>query len=429
MKRNVLIVVITAVLMGFAQMCFAGTTQVDALIEKLVEKNILTKTEAIKLKGEIAADEKLAREEGMKQSLPGWVQNLKIKGDLRLRTQWEQRQHAAEERYRGRIRYRLGLESKISDSVVVGAGLASGGADQRSTNQTFENSFQHPDIRLDYAYAEFAPPEVNGLKMAGGKFLMKDYLWTPTDLLWDTDINPEGGSLHYEHDIVKGLTGYVNTGVWIIDENGATDRSDPFLHNIQGGVKVKNENLGVDANLAGVYYGFHGAKAVDLDNDINTNTQRGGVADGVLLYDYDSVGGSAEVSLNKPLGFIGVDQIEHAAIFGDYIYNVDSGEDLNEVDDGYGWALGARFGDKKVTNWGQWQMKYIYAHLEKDAFPDIFPDSERYTGATDMRGHEVIAELGINKNTTVGLDYYQTKRLRASEATEHLFQGDIVFKF
>lgn len=429
MRKNVLITAMVLALLGFAQMCFAGTTQVDALIEKLVEKKILDRNEAIKLKGEIAADEKLAREEGMKQSLPSWVQNLKIKGDLRLRTQWEQRQHAAEERYRGRIRYRLGLESKVSDSVVIGAGLASGADDPRSTNQTFENSFQHPDIRLDYAYAEFTPPEVKGLKMAGGKFLMKDYLWTPTDLLWDSDINPEGGSVHYEHDIVKGIKGYVNTGVWVIDENGATDRSDPFMHNVQGGVKVKNENLGVEANLAGVYYGFHGLKAADLDHEKNTNTQRAGVADGVLLYDYDSVGASAELSVNRPLAFLGVDKIEHAAVFGDYIYNVDSGDGIGKVDDGYGWALGARFGDKKVQNWGQWQAKYIYAHLAKDAFPDIFPDSDRYGGSTDMRGHEVIAEFGINKNTTFGLDYYQTKRLRAAEATEHLFQGDLVIKF
>ncbi|OGX32798.1 MAG: hypothetical protein A2787_07420 [Omnitrophica WOR_2 bacterium RIFCSPHIGHO2_01_FULL_48_9] len=429
MKNNIRIFIVIAILLGAAQMCFAGATQVDALIEKLVEKDILSKAEAIKLKGEIAADEKLAREEGLKQSLPSWVQGLKLKGDLRLRTQWERRQHAAEERYRGRIRYRLGMETKVSDSVIVAAGIASGGDDPRSTNQTFENSFQHPDLRLDYAYAEFTPPEVKGLKMAGGKFLMKDYLWTPTDLLWDTDINPEGGSLHYEHQIVKGLTGYLNTGIWVIDENGATDRSDPFMHNVQGGVKIKNENLGVEANLAGVYYAFHGLKASDLDHEKNTNTQRGGVADGVLLYDYDSAGVSAEVSLKKPLGFLGVDQVEHAAVFGDYIHNVDSGDGRGKVDDGYGWALGARLGDKKVTNWAQWQLKYIYAHLEKDAFPDIFPDSDRYGGSTDMRGHEVMAEFGINKNTTVGLDYYQIKRLRASEATEHLFQGDIVFKF
>ena len=427
MKRNICIFTVV-ILLGLTQLCLAASTQVDALIEKLVEKNILSRQEAIKLKGEIAADEKLIREEGLKQNLPSWVQNLKLKGDFRLRLQWERKQHAAEERFSGRMRYRLGLEAKLSDSVKIASGLASGGDDPRSTNQTFENSFQHPDIRLDYVYAEFTPPEVKGLRMAGGKHLMKDYLWTTTDLLWDSDINPEGGSLHYDHDIFKGATGYVNSGVWVIDENGATDRTDPFMNFVQGGVKFQNENLGMDANLAGIYYAFHGTKGTDLEHEKNTNTQITG-ADSGLRYDYDSVGTSAEISLNQPFAFLGVDKIEHAAVFGDYIYNTDSGDGRNEIDDGYGWALGARFGDKKVINWGQWQLKYIYAHLEKDAFPDIFPDSDRFGGSTDMKGHEIIAEFGINKNTSFSVDYYQAKRIRASEQTEHLVQGDVNFKF
>ena len=153
MKRNICIFTVV-ILLGLTQLCLAASTQVDALIEKLVEKNILSRQEAIKLKGEIAADEKLIREEGLKQNLPSWVQNLKLKGDFRLRLQWERKQHAAEERFRGRMRYRLGLEAKLSDSVKIASGLASGGDDPRSTNQTFENSFQHPDIRLDYVYAE-----------------------------------------------------------------------------------------------------------------------------------------------------------------------------------------------------------------------------------------------------------------------------------
>ena len=301
----------------------------------------------------------------------------------------------------------------------------------RNSGCCFENSLQHPDIRLDYAFAEFAPPEVKGLKMTGGKILSKDYLWAATDMLWDTDINPEGGSLHYEHDIIKGLIGYLNTGVWVIDENGSTDRSDPLLNYVQGGLKLRNDNLGVDANAAVVYYAFNSVKATDLDSERNTNTQRGGVADGVLRYDYDSVGTSADLSVDKPLAFVGLDKIEHAAVFGDYIYNMDNGDNStkNEVDDGYGWSVGARLGDKKVQDWGQWQLKYIFTHLEKDAFPDIFPDSDRHGGDTDIKGHEAIVEVGINKNTSVSFDYYQIRRMRAAEATEHLLQGDIVFKF
>jgi len=405
---------------------FATSTQVDALIEKLVQKGILTKTEAIELKGEIAADEKLMREEGLKQTLPEWVQRLKLKGDLRVRYQWEQKQHAAEERMRGRIRYRLGLETQVNDTTKVAAGLASGAEDPRSTNQTFENSFQHPDIRLDYAFIEYEP--IKGKKLAAGKFLFKDYLWTPTDMLWDTDINPEGGAVHLEHGLVKDVTGYVNVGSLVIDENGATDRSDPFLIYNQGGLKWKDENAGLSANAAGVYYAFNGTKGADLDSERNTNTQTGGGADSTLRYDYDSVGGSAEFGIERPFG---LEKVEELGFFGDYIYNLDSGDDdtKNEVDDGWGWSAGIRFGNKKVVNAKQWQLKYLFTMLQKDAFPDTFPDSDRHGGDTDIKAHEAIFEYGFNKNVSLALDYYQVRRLRAAEATEHLVQSDVNFKF
>ena len=122
MKKILFVLFALGLLLGSPDHGSASSTQVDALIEKLVDKGILTKAESIELKAEIASDEKLMREEGLKQGLPKWVQDLKLKGDFRLRAQWERRQHAEEERWRGRIRYRLGIESKLSDSVKVAAG-------------------------------------------------------------------------------------------------------------------------------------------------------------------------------------------------------------------------------------------------------------------------------------------------------------------
>ena len=108
------------------------------------------------------------------------VDNLKIKGDLRLRYQWEEKESKTD-RHRGRFRLRMGVEAEVVENAKVKFGLASGGDDPRSTNQTLQNSFDTPDIRLDYAYAEYAPAKE--LKFFGGKF--NNPFWRPTDLLWD----------------------------------------------------------------------------------------------------------------------------------------------------------------------------------------------------------------------------------------------------
>ena len=118
-----------------------ASTSVDALMAKLVEKGILTDKEVRELKEEIAADEKIIREDGFKQSLPPWIQNAKLKGDFRLRYQYERKETDADARLRGRVRYRLGLETNPNDQTKVGFGMASG---NRFAGTVFEVMLFHP---------------------------------------------------------------------------------------------------------------------------------------------------------------------------------------------------------------------------------------------------------------------------------------------
>lgn len=405
---------------------FATSTSVDALIDKLVEKGILTEKEGNALELEIAGDEKMIREEGFQQGLPEWVKNAKLKGDFRLRYQYERKETDADARTRGRIRYRLGLDTKVNDQMNVALGIASGADDPRSTNQTFTDTFERPDVRMDLAYAEYRPLESVKLQLIGGIFPRSNYLWTPTDLLWDSDVNPQGGALHWEQTLNNQWTPYLNTGLLVIDEISSTssDKVDPFLYYTQAGTKFKHDDF--SANVAGTYYAFNGLKGSCPDWSAATNTgitsSSNGSCTGSLTYDYDSAGASAELALATPFE---IEAIPEIGIFGDFIANIDG----NKINDHTGWSMGAKIGDKKVAGPRQWQLKYIFANLGKDAFVDFTPDSDRYGGRTDMRSHEGILEYGLNKNVTLALDYYQSKRVKAAENPEQIIQADVNMKF
>ena len=139
-------------------MSYAAATSVDALIEKLVDKGILTKVEARELKMEIASDTKAISDDMAKSQIPEWVQNTKVKGDVRVRYQYERQKNDAEARSRGRVRLRLGLDSKINEQWNVGAGLASSEVeaasadnavdDSRSTNMSFTDGFRRGNLLL-----------------------------------------------------------------------------------------------------------------------------------------------------------------------------------------------------------------------------------------------------------------------------------------
>ena len=409
--RKVIFLTAVGIIMALAVSGKSFAGEVDILVDKLVEKGFLTPVEA-----QIILDEtkqEVAKEvaQGESYALPKWVQNIKFKGDLRTRYQWE-KQKGSEERHRGRIRFRLGSEMKVTEGLKVAAGLATGGTDPRSTNETLDNTFETPDIRLDYAYAQYVP--VSWLTLQGGKIKGTPF-WTPSDLLWDSDINPDGVAVNLNYGLSSNIDAFFNTGLFILDES-SSDTSDPFMYVLQPGVDVKLSD-GINLKTAVSYYGFDNIKGSALDYSSGTNSLSGGG----LRYNYDSLGVSTEIGFKNPLG---IEAVPYFALIGEYINNFDPSSDNN------GFLVGCSVGDKKVGKKGQWQAKYLYRRLERDAFPDTFPDSDFYGGETNAKGHEAIFQYGLLDNVILGLDYYYSEPIKgAAKNKEHLLQTDIVFKF
>jgi len=409
--RRKIVWTVSVLLLLLPSLSYSG--EIDILVEKLVEKGILSPGEArailIETKEEVRKD--LAK--GKLETLPKWVQNTKIKGDLRLRYQWED-QKDAPDRHRGRYRFRLGLETKVNETVKVEAGLATGGDDARSTNQTMCDGFSTPDIRLDYAYAEWIATSWLILK-AGKIKSIKKLIFRPSDLLWDSDINPEGISFLLSKKM-KNCNLFMNTGFWILDEE-KKGSDDPYMWVIQPGIKYKfGKNTHLKLAIAG--YIFDNVKGATLTNGKDTSGKYNTLEGGVLKYNYNSIAPSIEIGFKESFGGF----IPYLAIFGDYVHNPDPSEENN------GYLLGIKFGDKKVKEQGQWQAKYMYRYLGKDAWLDIFPDSDAYSGHTDTKGHEVVFTYGLGKNVTLGIDYYYMERIKGT-GKKHLLQVDWKIKF
>ncbi len=433
MKRLVMAGIIGVLTFSVLPPASAAITQVDSLIEKLVEKGILSKEEARELKTEILADAKTLDEDTFKQSLPTWVQKMKLKGDLRVRYQNERRD-STNSRNRGRVRMRLGLETDVNEKVKAAVGISTGGnssnsGDPRSTNQTFEDSFAKPDIRLDYAYAQYTP--VTWASVWSGK--MASPFWVPKDLLFDSDITFDGGGTQLVSKKYMGdkLQYFFNTGFFILDEN-ATENYDPYMYVVQPGLTLKttkNSKL----KLAGTYYGIDTIKGgTKLAFSAATNTGLTSSATSTYSHNYDPIGAGAEFTLDNPLGEsgffrdLGVDQF---ALLGEYVKNT-SGDEHDQ-----GFLLGARIGAKKVAGPKQWQLSYNFRRLERNAILDIFPDSDFYGGGTHVQGHEAELAYGLGKNVSLGLDYYRASPIGGEELdtrqakVENLIQVDLNFKF
>ena len=107
------------------------------------------------------------------------------------------------------------------------------------------------------------------------------------------------------------------------------------------------------------------------------------------------------------------------------------GEIINNSDpddDNEGYLAGFEFGHRKIKALGDWQFKYNCRRLERDAWPDIFPDSDFFGGATGAKGHEGVFKLGLGKHVSMDVDYYSTEEIDG-DTEQDLLQVDLNLKY
>lgn len=404
-----------AVLTLSGSVAIAG--EIDGLVNKLVEKGTLTGMEGREIITNTQEEQKLQISKGTHPTLPAWIQNFSMKGDFRFRYQTEDKDGSVK-RDRQRLRLRLGIESKVADRIKIVSGLATGATDPRSTNQTLENNFEPKNVNLDYLYADIILHDNFSLNL--GK--IKNPLFNAGDLLWDTDINPEGLSFALKLPLeIEGLDLSLNGMYLILDELSAST-SDPSMYAIQPVLKYSfTENVALKTGVT--YYGYSNVKGVLLEKTSGTNS---GISKdpitkafiGGLTYKYDAPKVDIEFGVNAISDFI-----PYIGIFAEYLSNGDPSNDNK------GYLYGLKFGHQKVSELSQWQIQISNRKLEKNACLDIFPDSDFYGGKTGVKGYEIQLIMGLYKNTSLNLDYYNTKNMSGAVLEEKLMQADLNYKF
>lgn len=118
---------------------------------------------------------------------------LNFTGDLRLRSQGDFSDDARARRS-GQVRGRVGATYSINDRVTLGArGVTGDPDDPNSTDVQMSNWDDDLQISLDLAYAQI---HFGDLNIYGGKLPQP---FARTDLVWDSDVNPQGVSGVYKH--------------------------------------------------------------------------------------------------------------------------------------------------------------------------------------------------------------------------------------
>ncbi len=441
----------------------------DALIDKLVDKGILTVKEANQLRDE--ADKDFSKGFAVKSGMPDWVTSLRIGGDLRGRYDdiWNDDPTFQD---RGRFRYRLrpSIIATLRDNFEVGLRLTTGepresfGGDPISGNVSYGDNGSKKFIYVDQAYGKwtaFNTPSWSGVLTLG----KMENPFVFSDILFDPDYTPEGFAQQFGYNIDEKHSLKGNFGQFILDEL-SNSSGDPFMFGAQARLESVwspkiTTSLGLSAlvisseeqlsetpavttlvqpvNAQGAPVGapvtITRTAAANAVPNVNSGNSRN--AAGVLTQDYNPI--VADASFTYTLDhFWQYNAPFPIRIAGDYLHN--PGADRNNT----GYSVGITFG--KSGKKGLWDVSYRWKSLEGDSWYEEMVDSDfgavygppssgrlPYRAGTNVEGHIFRFNYSPYDSLTIGVTYYLASPINPlpagfNEDTGRL-QVDAIWKF
>ncbi len=400
-------------LVGLASQAHAQSS--DALIDKLVDKGILTTDEAKDLREQSDSDFKTALQ--AKTGMPDWVTSYKIGGDFRGRVDQISTPDNSNYVNRARYRYRLrfGIVANMLDNLEVGFRLGSGDAtgsygqgNPLSSNSTAQNNDTKKNIYIDTAYGKWTAINSDGWLLAAtiGK-MDNPFVFTP--MVFDPDLTPEGAAITggYTFNDVHSIS--FTGGAFVQDEEANSTR-DPAMY---GGQVLFNSKwtpkIASTVGIGTLMLGSPAQLTVANVPYVNQGNTRNG--SGVLLYNYNPIIADASVTYTLD-SFPFNNGPFPVKVGGEYMNNPAVGQN------NMGYWVGATLGKSGTRH--TWDLSYRYECLQADAWYDQLVDDDFLAyyqnapvagavgayGGTNMQGHRVQFDYSFTDSLTLSLTGY-----------------------
>ena len=390
-------------------------SSVDALLNKLEQKGILSVDEAKALKAENSTNSVSDFNKALnaKFPTPDWVTGYKLSGDFRGRfdnlSSSNPNPSASTDRARLRYRLRAGLTLSMKDNMEVGFRVASGDNSQGapssplSNNQTLTSDASKKPLYIDTAYGKWTPIN-DGTWMVAGTIGKMAQPLDVSAMVFDPDYTPEGAALQTSYKLNDTQSFRFNSAAFVLDEIKTSAR-DPFMYGGQLFWDAKwtskvNTTLGVSA------YDIVNTENLTAAYDTNVGNTP---AAGPFAYSFNPIvaSGSVTYMLDSFTLYPGAFPVKFA---GEYMKN--PGAPSNNT----GWWGGLTLG--KSGKKGTWDLSYRYQRLEADAWWDQIVDDDNaaavpatavaagLAGGTNIKGHLVKFNYSIFDSLTFSFSAY-----------------------
>ena len=352
---------------------------------------------------------------------------------------------------RGRIRYRLRFDAKatINPHSQFYGRLVSG-TDSRSGNATLGDpvDFGPTELTIRYAALVITPWSDGALPSGNGKWsfdfgrVKNPYVWKGHGkdlMLWDNDIALAGLGTQFSHQLGGSGQFFINTGFYQFDETSSSGANDPFMTPVQGGVVFAGEN--VSGGIRGSYFYMdeldadfvqRGVNGENTDGSDGATSAGGNVSDGLTG---SADGGQLQVVETQAFVGIGLGSVPLVLSGG---YSNNNSAEASVIDPSVGknsvaYNIQVEVGSKK---------KALLAgiggyHIEANAFPSQFIDSDLLDGHTNREGLLIYLAKTVLKDTDLGLQFFRSDAIdkdpslgdSVKNSKRNRLQIDLLYKF
>ncbi|NBV76162.1 MAG: hypothetical protein EBR59_09445, partial [Methylococcaceae bacterium] len=436
---------------------------------------------------------------GIPAALPEWIRNTKISGDARLRAQndffgsgnAQVLDYAAinqaggldkaaregkgylntnQDRFRFRERFRLAIDSKITEQLRAGLRVATtNDFSPVSNNQTLGNTGKTYEVALDRAFLEYDFVNSHGqnyLTLSGGRIPNP---WLSTDMMFSPELSFEGfagtfrlpigpNSQNVDRTAYKlepsarfGLQGgrqnpnsmFMTLGVFPLQEVDLSTKDKWLFGGQLGGDWMLRGNSRV--MVAAAYYDYHNVRArpnginsfkydwtspqfmqkgnsmapivtaQNVDADARCYAQSTGCLWG-LASDFKIFNATAMydfAGFGENHVFLSADYAKNMGFNGAKIASDFPGywqglSSGNRSDKTNAFQVRADIGKAEIRQFKDWSILAAYRYLERDAILDAFTDTIFHQGGTDAKGYVLGFSYGLMKNTWVNMRWFST---------------------
>jgi len=369
-----------------------------------------------------------------------WLKGLKFSSQLRLR--YEGQHHSTgdptglDDRNRFRFRLLYGFDKTFSDEMKVGFHLTSGNTtDPTSRNQTLGGNFTYKAVQIERAYARYKPEwavrgPISQLEVALGK-TKNPFLQGSSEIIWDTDVRPEGGFQQTDFDLFSGerfnLSGYFLTGAFVLTESGGTTGdAELFAYQLGLSSSIDVGFMEKPLKLKSVvsHYSYNDfAEGGNFGALGRTNPNVDPNPTELDVKDFEIIESYSELSF-QPDGWMPI------KAFFDVATNLaDGAPDASLGGEHLAWAIGAKIGKSKQKK--DWWLGYEYRWIDPNAVPSAFNDAD--FGGADRRGSVVKLGYLLTDNLTLSSSMYFTNFVSAGtigrDEGKQIYQLNLIWKY